>query len=188
MFTRKGNGMKEQLRNLFLIQGLSRQEISQKLLIPVDRVIYLLRKFGIRKNQPHQYQDSGVKRCPACQKTKELNEFHKRKDGKPGSWCKRCMTNQALRRQQKYKAQAVEHKGGKCIVCGFNLYFGALEFHHLDPSKKEAGINKLTRSPQTKQVLQELDKCVLVCANCHRMAHGKLIVFSLEGTLLTTPW
>lgn len=67
---------------------------------------------------------------------------------------------------------AVEHKGGKCCLCGYDDYQGALEFHHLDARKKDFGLGTdgLTRSwARTKK---ELDKCILVCSNCHKEVHG----------------
>ena len=38
------------------------------------------------------------------------------------------------------KANAVNYKGGSCIICGYNKYNGSLEFHHLDPTQKEFSI------------------------------------------------
>lgn len=64
-------------------------------------------------------------------------------------------------------------KGGSCVVCGYSKYLGALDFHHLDPNKKEFGIGdgdfRLVES------LEEIKKCVLLCSNCHREYHAGLI-------------
>lgn len=70
---------------------------------------------------------------------------------------------------------AVEYKGGKCCICGYKNYLGALEFHHLDPSTKDFSISKdgYTRSFDTIKL--KLDKCILVCANCHCEIHAGLI-------------
>ena len=79
------------------------------------------------------------------------------------------------KRRKKIKAMAITHKDGKCIFCGYNRYFGALEFHHLDPKGKDFGLgaNGLTRS--WKRTLKELAKCVLVCSNCHKEIHAGLL-------------
>lgn len=79
------------------------------------------------------------------------------------------------KRRKKLKEMAVLYKGGKCIVCNYSRYIGALDFHHVDESDKEfsLSVNGLTRSWQRIQI--ELDKCVLVCSNCHREIHGGLI-------------
>lgn len=53
--------------------------------------------------------------------------------------------------------------GGKCELCDYDESFVALQFHHLDPEEKE-----------TKWVKEEdLDKIMLVCANCHKWIHGQ---------------
>ena len=74
-------------------------------------------------------------------------------------------------RRKKIRLMAVQHAGGKCISCGYNKYPEVLEFHHKDPSQKEFGIgqNGLTRS--WEKVKAEIEKCNLLCANCHRELH-----------------
>lgn len=76
------------------------------------------------------------------------------------------------KRRKKIKAMAIEYKGGKCMLCGYNKCVDALDFHHIDPSKKEfgLGLGGLTRS--WDRVKKEVDKCVLICANCHRETHA----------------
>ena len=53
---------------------------------------------------------------------------------------------------------------------------GALEFHHLDPTKKDFSISHLKRFTFNQIVTSELDKCILVCSNCHREIHAGLVV------------
>lgn len=74
---------------------------------------------------------------------------------------------------QKTKLKAIEYKGGKCIVCGYHKCPNALTFHHIDPSKKSFGISGGTRS--FEKLKSELDKCVLLCHNCHAELHAGLI-------------
>ena len=86
------------------------------------------------------------------------------------------MKQQVVDRQRKYKQSAVDYKGGCCTICGFNLYIGALEFHHIDPSKKDFEVSSFYKKPLVdEKVRAELDKCVLLCSNCHRMYHAGLI-------------
>lgn len=76
------------------------------------------------------------------------------------------------KRRRKIKEMAIIYKGGKCALCGYNKYQGALEFHHLDKDSKDFGLSMsgLTRSwDKTKK---ELDKCILVCSNCHKEIHA----------------
>ena len=72
------------------------------------------------------------------------------------------------------KDRAVYVMGDKCQCCGYNKTNSALEFHHLDPSQKDFSIS--TNSNRSwKSVRNELQKCVLVCANCHREIHCNII-------------
>ena len=70
---------------------------------------------------------------------------------------------------------AVEYKGGSCENCGYNRCLEALEFHHLDPKEKDFGISSKGYARSWERVKIEIEKCALLCANCHREYHaGKL--------------
>jgi len=79
------------------------------------------------------------------------------------------------KRRKKIKSMAVAQKGGKCQFCGYDRCAGALEFHHLDPNGKDFGLgqNGLTRS--WERTKRELEKCVLICSNCHKEIHAGLL-------------
>lgn len=81
------------------------------------------------------------------------------------------------KRRKKIKEMAIEYKGGKCCICGYDKCNSALDFHHTDETQKEFGLSVrgLTRSWERTRV--ELDKCILVCANCHREIHEKINAF-----------
>lgn len=72
----------------------------------------------------------------------------------------------------KIKEKAVQYKGGKCSICGYNKCNHALDFHHLNPQEKEFIISGGTRSFEFMKL--ELDKCILVCKNCHSEIHSGL--------------
>ena len=78
-----------------------------------------------------------------------------------------------IQRWRQRKLDAVEYKGGKCERCGYDKYPDVLEFHHRDPSQKEASWNKM-RLWGHKKLYEELDKCDMLCANCHREVHYEL--------------
>lgn len=87
--------------------------------------------------------------------------------------CKTCMKEAVIRRRLKLKVMAVEYKDGKCERCSYNKCIAALEFHHLDPSVKSFGIAQKGWTRTWEAMKAELDKCILVCANCHReIEHG----------------
>ena len=75
--------------------------------------------------------------------------------------------------RQKLKEKAIEYKGGCCQKCGYDRCNSALEFHHLDPNEKDFGIGSYSVLSWEK-IKPELDKCIMVCANCHREIHEEL--------------
>ena len=65
----------------------------------------------------------------------------------------------------------------KCKKCGYNKYFDALDFHHVDPQKKENILSVLTKQVLSEErkfkVKEELEKGYFLCATCHREIHKK---------------
>lgn len=79
------------------------------------------------------------------------------------------------KRRKKIRVMSLEYAGGQCKLCGYKKCQRALSFHHTDPSKKDFGLaaHGLTRS--WEKTKKELDKCILVCANCHMEIHEGII-------------
>lgn len=76
------------------------------------------------------------------------------------------------RRRIKLKMKAVEYKGGKCEICGYKKCIDAFEFHHKDPGQKDFGIASDGITLGWESVRKEIEKCMLLCANCHREIHA----------------
>ena len=72
------------------------------------------------------------------------------------------------------KVMAVAHMGGACRVCGYNRCVEALQFHHLDPAKKDFAISQKSYRGW-KAVREELEKCVLLCNRFHTEVHAKVL-------------
>lgn len=71
------------------------------------------------------------------------------------------------------KERIVTAMGSKCQICSYNKCNSALEFHHLDPSIKEFSFGKIIANPiRISSILNELEKCILLCSNCHREVHS----------------
>jgi hypothetical protein len=112
--------------------------------------------------------------CPKCQQTLAIEDFYRsRKSGQPTTYCRVCANRQTVERQQRLKQQVVEYLGGCCMQCGYDRYIGCLELHHLDPSVKEFDF-AYCRTTTFEKIKPELDKCILLCANCHREEHARL--------------
>ena len=88
------------------------------------------------------------------------------------------------KRRKKVRSMAVAYKGGQCARCGYDRCVEALEFHHTDPTKKDFGVSSKGYTRSWKRVQEELDKCVMLCANCHREVHVELA--ALKGNLEMT--
>ena len=88
--------------------------------------------------------------------------------------CKKCNVEAVTKRRKYIKEKAIEYKGGSCVNCGYKKCVEAFEFHHLDPKQKDFAISKNGHSRSWDKVKKELDKCIILCANCHRELHSKL--------------
>ncbi len=114
-----------------------------------------------------EVQEKGLRKCLRCKTVKNAQDFYTRSNGHLHVECRACMKDRVNIRARKNKEIAINLLGGKCSKCGYNKCPAALDFHHLDRSSKEVGIsNILTRSMD--RIKDELKKCIILCANCHR--------------------
>ncbi len=113
-------------------------------------------------------------KCKKCQLDKELSDFYIRPDGnRPHSYCKICFNIYCKDRWFLKKKNAIQYKGGKCVDCNLlatDQNYVVFDFHHMDPSKKEFNWGKLRLRKQSV-ITKELDKCICLCSNCHRLRH-----------------
>ena len=109
--------------------------------------------------------------CPKCGKTFIVKDhaFNRR-------YCYECMPQipeNGAQIRKIMKQWAVEYKGGKCQICGYNKCIEALELHHTNPAEKDFNLSDRNIPLDWEVIKKELDKCILVCANCHREIHAK---------------
>lgn len=116
-----------------------------------------------------------MRTCVKCNEDKPESDFYGTKTKIAGgkkyssSFCKKCDKKRTGERLQQLRKLFVEYKGGKCSICGYGRCIWALELHHRNPNEKEFIISRLRSfNEKTKK---ELDKCDLLCANCHREIH-----------------
>jgi hypothetical protein len=110
--------------------------------------------------------------CPRCQQLRPLSEYYykPKRINKSLTYCKQCHNRYTTDRFRARKRQAVAYLGGKCADCGITFPYYVYEFHHLDPTQKDVQFNTLRRR-SWERIKAELAKCVLLCANCHRVRH-----------------
>lgn len=101
-----------------------------------------------------------------------LTTYKLRADG--AHRCAKCASESVSKRRRVVKQKAIDYKGGKCSICGYNKCNRALEFHHLDPTQKDFGIGGKGATIAWTKIQKELDKCILVCSNCHCEIHDSL--------------
>lgn len=96
----------------------------------------------------------------------------------PGGHARRLFCNEKCTRKQavadkrrRLKLQAMDYLGGECIRCGWNEHPAGLVPHHVDPSEKEFSIGSGATKAWAK-IEMELDKCYLLCQNCHATIHA----------------
>lgn len=127
----------------------------------------------------------GPNTCSACGKVKSADAFYKRQNGNQYTRCKQChnkrysSTKRMAKWRKQMKQRCVNYKGGRCYLCGYNKCLTALEFHHLDPNEKEFTIAYKATGNSFDTLRPELDKCVLLCANCHREVHDGVAILNL---------
>lgn len=110
--------------------------------------------------------------CSKCKVKKPLSGFYSNPTRSSGtqSYCKLCFNSYTTDRFRRRKKQAIDYKGGRCADCGGVFPYYVYDFHHLDPTQKEMQFTSLRRR-SWEVIRAELDKCLLLCANCHRIRH-----------------
>ena len=138
------------------------------------------------------------KLCNGCKEYLDISEFRKCVDKRSGKErlryicfsCERARVNANTKHKYKtdpkfrnkhldyirntrfkLKQELVDYLGGKCVKCGFIGHVAVFDFHHVNPQEKELQITSNLNNKNFHKALQEIHKCVLLCANCHRLSH-----------------
>ena len=130
-------------------------------------------------NQYSHNTSSIERKCPICGKVFILNYLNK---GKKRDYCYDCLPKDEDRQYSKaeclrkaLKKILVDYKGGKCEKCGYDKRWEVLEFHHINKDEKIFTLSqiRITKNIDMDTIYKEVDKCKLLCANCHREVHLK---------------
>lgn len=114
-----------------------------------------------------------MKQCSKCKINKLNSEFSKHRFAKDElqSWCRTCIRIAVREHQTKAKEFFVEYKRGlNCQECGEN-HIACLDFHHKNPDEKEFEISQRYGTKSIEIIMNEIAKCDVLCANCHRKLH-----------------
>jgi ribosomal protein L32 len=126
--------------------------------------------------------------CLKCGEWKSVEDFskNKRKRGYH-NWCKSCVkeydharykeNKEKISKQKKDRRKSIkewffDYKSFlKCEICG-ESHIATLDFHHLDKTSKDFNVSNAAKQGFSKRrILEETNKCIILCANCHRKLH-----------------
>lgn len=113
--------------------------------------------------------------CEICEREFEYS----RSKGHTKTKCNSCSTN--LRRFA-LREKIINYMGGQCAKCGYARCYGVLHPHHLEPTTKEFKLSG-AHSRSWKKITEEMDKCILLCANCHFEDHHPCHLYGCPGTV-----
>jgi hypothetical protein len=106
------------------------------------------------------YKNAQIRKAKAAEYSKKYYEANKKK----------AMLANAVNKRKKRRAFQEWKATLSCSQCGFS-HVAALDFHHLDAKTKEGIVSELIREGRFKKAKAEAEKCIVLCANCHRVHH-----------------
>jgi len=160
-------------------EGLSIRKIAEKMNISFSSAKYWINKYGLKTVfNPHNKSttDENTKKCPCCGYILSKKYFYKSKNDGVQGYCKDCCKKTAGTKSIERKIWAIGYKGSKCTKCNIqypDTPYVVFDFHHLDPTKKDMQWERIRLASEAK-MRKELDKCILLCANCHRIEEHKI--------------
>lgn len=138
---------------------------------------------GLTPNSKRVNREDGIKICPKCNKELPLTEFYSNGYNSTGShkYKSACIKCENSTRKNSFYNKIVEYlnscnKDYSCERCNYTGIYGSLDFHHVNPKDKEFTIGGYSNSTISQErfdeeIMPELDKCILLCPNCHRQEH-----------------
>lgn len=161
-------------------EGSSLQQMADRLGVGATTVRHWLRRYGLATERARRAAAAPrgprvvIRECPHHGFTTWVRSG----DGRRYR-CKRCRSEHVSARRRRVKQLLVDEAGGRCILCGYDRYAGALQFHHLDPSAKSFALSVQGVARSLEKARAEAAKCVLICANCHAEVEGGVATIRL---------
>ena len=132
-----------------------------------DKNKYAREHYNTEKNR--QYQATYKAKHPERYKQIKDAEYQRTKEEK---------IEYNIQKRLTIKLELFNYKGGKCYQCGLIDDPICFDFHHTDPTQKEFNISQVMCGKSIEELKEEVDKCILLCAFCHRKHHSKMIVLN----------
>ena len=136
----------------------------------------------------YMYKEIIMNTCTECKQEKPVEEFpwRNKRLGKRNKVCKECGRQRSKHHynenKQYYFDKAKRHDklfqewykefmlDKKCENCGED-HWATLDWHHLNGEEKENTISRLRSNTSKRRLLEEVEKCICLCSNCHRILH-----------------
>ena len=149
-------------------EGLSIQQLADRLGVGATTVRHWLRRYGLMTVRARRSAGALHGQRVVIRECRHHGFTAWVLSGTGGRYrCKRCRSEHVSARRRRVKRLLVEEAGGRCILCGYDRYTGALQFHHLDPATKSFALSVQGVARSLEKARAEAAKCVLICANCH---------------------
>lgn len=138
----------------------------------VSKFCYVCQPFKSKKDSVLENDIPEQLWCSACNQVQSKNEFYRHSGNAPFQKCITCIKEKTQAFDENFKTECVRYKGGVCIDCFEIVPLAAFSFHHLDPKEKDFAISRRRKRELDETTTAELDKCVLLCCNCHAIRHA----------------
>lgn len=159
--------MNKEKLNIYISENKSIRDIADIENKGYSTVRYWLNKYklstGLKSTAFHKKKNN-IYNC-VCGEKDPVKFYGKRK-----KVCGKCHNKDVLKRSRNNKVKAIEYLGGKCMDCGYVGHPSVYDFHHRDPNLKDPNFRSILMRSWLN-IISELDKCDLLCSNCHRIKH-----------------
>jgi transposase-like protein len=184
----KGGIPRETLEALVDAGGTIRS-MSDALAVSESTIVHWLRRHGLQTERARRRGQRPLVAEP-LPRVVELNCVHHGKaehvlEGRGYYRCKRCRKERVAAWRRSTKKRLLMEAGGRCRLCGYDRYAGALEFHHVDPEQKSFGLSVRGITRSLDSLRSEAEKCVLLCSNCHAEVEGGVVALEESATVPT---
>lgn len=171
-----------------ILLGLTVKELQEKYNCSRSKVYYYKKLYnlnGLSPNSKKSFRNTGIKTCTVCNEQKTLENFYSNGFSSAGTrkYKAACSTCEMKKRSNNFYNYISEYlnisnKEYRCCKCGYTNIFGALDFHHRDPKLKDFEVSEANKSMSfdtfMDTIAPEIDKCDILCPNCHRLEHLKM--------------
>jgi hypothetical protein len=161
--------MDKNILEKFLQEGRSVSWIAKEMKAGRKTIIKWITRYGLSNNDRKCKNCgkplSGIQRYYCCSTCKTSHWWKQKSNG---------ASRLTIKARQK-KQELVEMFGGSCSICGYNKCMDGLCFHHLNPTEKRMELNNRNIAGRAWDlVMEEANKCQLLCLNCHAEVHSKM--------------